>query len=61
MNSTFIDSFHLLTKNHHQKLKNFQIAGTSLEIAAKIYSIKLDELYKTTEFALNRMANSRSV
>ncbi|KAL7037537.1 hypothetical protein ACKWTF_009266 [Chironomus riparius] len=40
-----IDSFSKLIKKHHHSLSNFQVAGSTLEASAKVYSLRVDSVY----------------
>lgn len=40
-----IDNMANLCKSHHKTLKNFQIAGSSLEASTKIYEIRVDAVH----------------
>lgn len=56
--NSFINSFHMLCINHHMKLRNFQIAGISLDVASKIYGWKVDALYVSAGQSSDRMQHT---
>ncbi|XP_017081515.2 condensin complex subunit 2 [Drosophila eugracilis] len=44
-NLTLIDSLANLLDNHHKRMSNFKIAGSSLEASSKVYGLRVDSIY----------------
>jgi condensin complex subunit 2 len=51
-----IDSFAKLIKKHHHSLSNFQVAGSTLEASAKVYSLRVDSVYTDVVRMCNDLA-----
>lgn len=44
-NISLIDNFSALIKGHHRELKDFSIAGSTLEASSKIYGLRVDSVH----------------
>ncbi|XP_016961703.1 condensin complex subunit 2-like [Drosophila biarmipes] len=44
-NLTLIDSLANLLEDHHKRMSNFRLAGSSLEASSKVYGLRVDSIY----------------